>query len=162
MRLYCDHLFPTPSGRARFLCDAPLGLGEPPCEAFPLVLTVGRYLGHWHTMTRTGKVPRLNAMHPEPLLEVHPSDAQRYGVDDGAWAQVSSRRGTVAARVQVTDRIRPGTLFLPMHWGGSQENACEANTLMHELFCPHSRQPELKAAAVRLEAAVQEFGEIGA
>ena len=161
-RLYGDHRFATPSGRARFLCDPPLGLGEPPCEAFPLVLTVGRYLGHWHTMTRTGKVPRLNAMHPEALLEVHPSDAQRYGVDDGAWAQVSSRRGSVAARVQITDRIRPGTLFLPMHWGGSQENACEANTLMHELFCPHSRQPELKAAAVRLEAADRESGGAGA
>jgi ferredoxin-nitrate reductase len=113
-------------------------------------------------MTRTGKVPRLNAMHPEPSLEVHPADAKRYGLADGAWAQVSSRRGTVTAKVQITDRIRPGTLFLPMHWGGSQEKACEVNALMHALFCPHSRQPELKAAAVRLEAAVQLSGEEGA
>ena len=150
-RLYTDQRFATPNGRARFLCDAPLGLGEPPCEAFPLVLTVGRYLGHWHTMTRTGKVARLKAMHPEPLLEVHPSDAKRHGLADGDWATVTSRRGSVAAKVQSSDRIRPGTLFLPMHWGASQEQACEANRLMHELCCPHSRQPELKAAAVRLE-----------
>jgi len=113
-------------------------------------------------MTRTGKVSRLNAMHPEPLLEVHPADAKRCGLADGAWAQVSSRRGTVTAKVQITDRIRLGTVFLPMHWGSSQEKACEANALMHALFCPHSRQPELKAAAVRLEAAGSVPGEKGA
>jgi ferredoxin-nitrate reductase len=110
-------------------------------------------------MTRTGKVPRLNAMHPEPMLEVHPVDAKGCGLADGAWAQVSSRRGSVTAKAKITDRIRPGTLFLPMHWGGSQKKACEANALMHALFCPHSRQPELKAAAVRLEAADQRAGE---
>jgi ferredoxin-nitrate reductase len=50
--------------------------------------------------------------------------------------------------VTVTERIRPGTVFLPMHWGASQDNACEANRLMHEQACAHSKQPELKAAAV--------------
>ncbi|MFM7313841.1 MAG: molybdopterin dinucleotide binding domain-containing protein, partial [Cyanobium sp.] len=65
-------------------------------------------------------------------------------------AEVISRRGAVQARVQVTANIRPGTVFLPMHWGASQTNACEANRLMHEEACDHSKQPELKAAAVRL------------
>jgi ferredoxin-nitrate reductase len=59
----------------------------------------------------------------------------------------------VQAKVRVTERIRPGTVFLPMHWGASQPNACEANRLMHEEGCPHSKQPELKAAAVTLEPA---------
>jgi ferredoxin-nitrate reductase len=68
-------------------------------------------------------------------------------------AEVRSRRGAVAARVSVTDRIRPGTVFLPMHWGRAQEHACEANRLMHELGCPISQQPELKAAAVTIEPA---------
>jgi ferredoxin-nitrate reductase len=62
----------------------------------------------------------------------------------------------VSVKVQITDRIRPGTVFLPMHWGASQgELACEANRLMHELGCPISKQPELKAAAVNLQALVQ-------
>jgi ferredoxin-nitrate reductase len=52
--------------------------------------------------------------------------------------------------LQVCERIRPGTVFLPMHWGSAQPQACEANRLMHELGCPISGQPELKAAAVRL------------
>ncbi len=152
-RLYTDARFPTHTGRARLVADAPLGLAEPPCDAYPLVLTVGRYLGHWHTMTRTAHVARIAKAHPEPLLEVHPGDAQRHGLVDGAVARIRSRRGAVTAKVQITERIRPGTVFLPMHWGGSQANACEANRLMHELGCPLSKQPELKAAAVCLEPA---------
>jgi ferredoxin-nitrate reductase len=57
----------------------------------------------------------------------------------------------VTARVLVTERIRQGTVFLPMHWGAAQEQACEANRLMHALGCPISQQPELKAAAVTLQ-----------
>ena len=147
-RLYTDQRFPTPTGRARFVADQPLGLAEPSCGVYPLVLTVGRYLGQWHTMTRTGKVERLQAMHPEPLLEIHPEDAKRFGIDDGGLAAITSRRGSLTAKVQVTDRIRLGSVFLPMHWGFGQELACEANALMHEQACPISGQPELKATAV--------------
>jgi ferredoxin-nitrate reductase len=99
-------------------------------------------------MTRTAHVARVSQQHPEALLEVHPSDAASHGLSDGAIAEVTSRRGCISAKVTVTDRIRPGTVFLPMHWGASQENACEANRLMHEQACAHSKQPELKAAAV--------------
>ena len=153
-RLYSNHRFATPSGRARFLVEQPLGLAEPPCEVYPLVLTVGRYLGQWHTMTRTGKVDRLQAMHPEPRLQIHPNDASQFGIRDGELAAISSRRGCVTATAQVSDRIRPGTVFLPMHWGFSQPKACEANALMHEQSCPVSKQPELKASAVVVAPAV--------
>jgi ferredoxin-nitrate reductase len=145
--------FPTPSGRARLWADPPLGLAEPPDAAHPLVLTVGRLLGHWHTMTRTAHVARAKQAHPEPLLEVHPDDGARAGLVDGERARVCSRRGALIARVAFSERIRPGTVFLPMHWGASQGAlACEANRLMHELGCPISQQPELKGAAVRLES----------
>ena len=152
-RLYTDGRFPSPTGRARFVADQPLGLAEPPCDAYPLVLTVGRYLGHWHTMTRTGHVERLRTLHPEPLLEIHPRDAQRFGLTEGELATIRSRRHAVTARVQVTDRIRVGSVFLPMHWGFRQEPACEANALMHEQACPISQQPELKATAVTVAPA---------
>ena len=153
-RLYVGKRFPTASGRARFQAEAPLGLAEPPCDVYPLVLTVGRYLGQWHTMTRTGMVQRLNDMHPEPRLEMHPEDAKAYGVDDNGLAAITSRRGTLTARVTLTDRIRRGSVFLPMHWGFTQTEACEANTLMHEESCPISKQPELKASAVVVAPAV--------
>ena len=151
-RLYGDHHFPTPSGRARLIAEAPLGLAEPPDATYPLVLTVGRYLAHWHTLTRTVHVERARERHPGPVLEVHPSDAQPLGLVDGATARVCSRRGSVRVPVRLSEAIRPGVVFLPMHWGASQPEACEANRLMHELGCPLSKQPELKAAAVRLEA----------
>ena len=153
-RLYEDKHFPTASGRARFQQDKPLGLAEPPCAAYPLVLTVGRYLGQWHTMTRTGKVERLNAMHPEPCLEMHPSDAERFGLEHNGMAAITSRRGTLTARISVTDHIRQGSVFLPMHWGFTQAEACEANALMHDQSCPISKQPELKASAVVVAPAV--------
>ena len=153
-RLYSDGRFPTPSGRARFVAEQPLGLAEPPCDTYPLVLSVGRYLGQWHTMTRTAKVERLRKMHPEPLLEIHPDDARRFGVEDGGLAAVTSRRGYVTARVKLSERQRLGSVFLPMHWGFAQEQACEANTLMHEQACPISKQPELKATAVVVAPAV--------
>jgi ferredoxin-nitrate reductase len=144
--------FPTPSGKARLWADPPLGLAEPPDAAYPLVLTVGRLLGHWHTMTRTAHVDRVAKAHPEPLLEVHPTDAARAGLVEGGVARVRSRRGALSVKVELTERIRPGTVFLPMHWGAAQgELACEANRLMHELGCPISKQPELKGAAVALE-----------
>ncbi len=151
-RLYLDHGFPTPDGRARLIAEAPLGLAEPPDEAYPLVLTVGRYLAHWHTLTRTVHVARARKQHPGPVLEVHPRDAEPLGLVDGALARLCSRRGCVRVPVRLTTAIRPGVVFLPMHWGASQPEACEANRLMHALGCPLSRQPELKAAAVRLEA----------
>ncbi|MCP9887679.1 nitrate reductase [Cyanobium sp. ATX 6A2] len=145
------HRFPSPSGKARLWADPPLGLAEPPDDSYPLVLTVGRVLGHWHTMTRTGHVARVSKAYPEPLLEVHPEDAARAALADGVLARVCSRRGAITAKVQISERIRAGTVFLPMHWGAAQgELACEANKLMHELGCPISRQPELKGAAVTL------------
>jgi len=148
------HRFPTLNGRARLLADPPLGLAEPPCETYPLVLTVGRYLGHWHTMTRTVHVARALKQHPVPLLEINTDDADRHGLADGDVALLTSRRGSLQARVQVSAQIRPGTVFLPMHWGASQLHACEVNRLMHEQACEHSQQPELKAAAVRIAAVI--------
>jgi ferredoxin-nitrate reductase len=154
------HRFPTTSGRARLWADPPLGLAEPPDALYPLVLTVGRYLGHWHTMTRTAHVQRVARQHPGPRLEVNPADAARAGLADGDRARVSSRRGSVEVGLEASERIRPGTVFLPMHWGASQGDlACEANRLMHALGCPLSGQPELKAAAVRLEPAPPAAGE---
>ena len=105
-------------------------------------------------MTRTGKVERLRKMHSEPLLEIHPVDAQELNVVNGELAAISSRRGHITATVKVTDRIRSGSVFLPMHWGFTQDIACEANTLMHDQACPISKQPELKACAVIVAPAV--------
>ncbi|MEO1131347.1 MAG: nitrate reductase [Cyanobacteria bacterium J06639_1] len=154
--LYASLSFPTADGRARFAGYYSRGLAEPIDEAFPLVLTTGRLYGHWHTLTRTGRIDKLNKMHPQPFLEMHPRDAERFGVhadaleaiDEHTWVEVRSRRGMARFPVKVTKNITPGTTFVPMHWGELWADKAEANALTHPECCPASKQPELKACAV--------------
>ncbi len=147
-RLYEDGCFPTETGKANFCIDYPLGLAEPPSDEYPLILTIGRYLSHWHTMTRTSKVQKLSKKNSEPLLEINSKDALSLAIKNDETVQIKSKRGKVKAKVHITDKIKVGTVFLPMHWGFSQKNMCEVNSLMHEKSCPISKQPELKACSV--------------
>ncbi len=149
-RLYTDGQFNTPDGRARFCSAASTGLAEPTTEDFPYIFTTGRLYGHWHTQTRTGRIPRIGKMHPEARLEIHPSDAENLGIGDGDWVAVKSRRGQGRFRAKVTEAIAQGTVFAPMHWGALWANQAEVNALTHSEVCPSSKQPELKACAVHL------------
>jgi ferredoxin-nitrate reductase len=149
-RLYTNFSFPTPDGRARFAAYHSRGLAEPPDPDFPFVLTVGRLYGHWHTMTRTGRIAKIKKMHPEPFLEIHPQDAAKLGLEEGERIEVRSRRGQAYFPVQITSAITRGTVFAPMHWGALWAQQAEANSLTHSQSCPDSKQPELKACAVKL------------
>ncbi|MGD1858961.1 MAG: molybdopterin oxidoreductase family protein [Leptolyngbyaceae cyanobacterium] len=147
-RLYEDHIFPTPGGRANFAAFHENGLAEPADPEFPFVLTNGRLYGHWHTQSRTGRIDKIRKMHPEPLLEMSPVDAQHLKIQSGDWVEVRSRRGQARLKVHVTQYIRRGVLFIPMHWGALWADAAECNALTHSAVCPISLQPELKASAV--------------
>jgi ferredoxin-nitrate reductase len=149
-RLYTDYRFNTPDGRAKFAAYHSRGLAEPPDPNYPFVLTVGRLYGHWHTQTRTGRIPKIQKMHPAPFIEVHPRDASSIGIANGEWLEVRSRRGKLRLPVVVTKNISPGTVFVPMHWGVLWAKDAEANVLTHSEACPDSKQPELKACAVQL------------
>jgi len=156
-RLYTDLHFPTPDGRARFAAFHSRGLAEPPSRDYPLVLTTGRLYGHWHTQTRTGHIPKILKMHPDPQIEIHPRDAADLGIDSDTWVDVTSRRGSARFRALVTKAIAPGTVFVPMHWGALWAERSEANALTHPESCPSSLQPELKACAVRLSPVAAEL-----
>lgn len=147
-RLYTDYRFPTPNGRANFAAFHEKGLCEPPDPNFPFVLTNGRLYGHWHTQSRTGRIEKIRKMHAEPLLEMNPIDAQHLRVQSGDWVEVRSRRGFARLKVHVTQYIRKGVLFIPMHWGSLWADTAECNALTHAEVCPISLQPELKASAV--------------
>jgi len=149
-RLYADGRFPTPDGRARFVAVEHAEPLEPTDERFPLVLTTGRVRDHWHTLTRTGKAPALLRRTPEPLLEVSTRDARGLAIQDGDFVEITSRRGKAVAQCRVTDAIRAGTCFLPFHWGRRFGFYKAANNLTLSGRDPISRQPELKACAVRL------------
>lgn len=150
-RRYTDHRFPTPNGRAHFLVP----LHQPPveelCSQYPLSLTTGRIASQWHTMTRTGKVPELIRMAPEPFVEIHPGDAHKYGLSEGEEVLLHSRRGSARVKVRITDRIKPGVLFATFHWNDLFGPDRAINDVTLRNFDPLSKQPELKHCAVRIE-----------
>ncbi|QCS49882.1 nitrate reductase [Picosynechococcus sp. PCC 11901] len=150
-RLYTDRRFHTPDGRARFAAYHSRGLAEPPNTDYPFVLTIGRLYGHWHTMTRTGRIKKIQKMHPNPFLEIHPRDADRLSITDGEMVEVRSPRGMARFPALITKNITPGTVFAPMHWGALWGEDTEANALSHAEACPDSLQPELKACAVNVQ-----------
>ncbi len=149
-RLYTDLRFHTPDGRARFGAYYSRGLAEPPEPDYPFVLTTGRLYGHWHTQTRTGRIEKIQKMHPNPFIEIHPRDAAKLKVVEGQIVEVRSRRGQAQFPAKITKAIAPGTVFVPMHWGALWADNAEANALTHPQACPDSLQPELKACAVQL------------
>jgi assimilatory nitrate reductase catalytic subunit len=150
-RLYEDGRYPTSSGRARFV---PLDAGltaEQVSARNPLHLTTGRVRDQWHGMSRTGKLAQLFNHVDEPRLALHADDMVRRGLADGDFALASSRRGAVVLRVGASDEMRPGQAFLPMHWGRRHLNSAGANELTLAALDPHSKQPELKHAAIQVE-----------
>ncbi len=149
-RLYTGGKFNTADGRAVFAAYHSKGLAEPPDDDYPLVLTVGRLYGHWHTQTRTGRIEKIVKMHPAPFLEIHPQDAAKLGIEAGEWVEVRSRRGSARFPALITKAIAPNCVFVPMHWGALWAENSEANSLTHPAACPISLQPELKACAVKL------------
>ena len=152
VRLYEDGVYPTPSGKARFVATDYVVTAESPSARYPLHLITGRLRDQWHGMSRTGLVPRLFNHEAEPLLHMHPDDLDRRDLVDGDIVRVRSRQGAAVVKVMATDTVRAGQSFLPMHWGGNtMAGKYGINALMPSAFCPHSKQPELKHAAVQVE-----------
>ncbi|MFA6920995.1 MAG: molybdopterin-dependent oxidoreductase [Gallionella sp.] len=148
-RLFCDGQFYTPTGRARMVPVAPRLPAVVVDVEFPLVLNTGRIRDQWHTMTRTGKVPRLNAHSFEPYVQVHAADALQLA--NGGLARLTSRHGSMLARVQVSESQRPGSLFVPMHWSDAYAKSAKADALVAPITDPISGQPESKHTPVRIE-----------
>jgi len=149
-RLYSDGLFQTDSKKAQIISVNYQPPQETTDSEYPLLFTTGRIRDQWHTMTKTGKVESLMMAEPEPVLELHPQDAEAYGLQDGELALVESRRGKATLKCSVTEKIRKGAVFLPFHWGRLLAESGRANFLTKEAIDPYSQQPEFKACAVRV------------
>lgn len=149
-RRYLDQVFPTPTGRARFHPRPYRPPREQADHEFPLVLTTGRVASQWHSRTRTGKVPKLVRRDPEPFIEMHPADAAERQLAEGDLALVSSRRGWIRVRVRISDRVAPGTVFLPFHWGDRYAPNTAANYLTNPALGRLSKEPEFKYCAVQV------------
>ncbi len=127
---------------------------ETPSARFPLILNTGRILYHWHGGTITRRADNLLARSPELTVGMNPADGEKYGVADGEWIRVRSRRGDLEARAVYTERQRVGEIFVP--FVRLQEHA--ANFLTNAALDPNSRIPEYKVCAVRVDPVGEDRG----
>jgi formate dehydrogenase alpha subunit len=134
-------------GKGKFHAVAYRGPAELPDPQYPLTLTTGRVLYQYHTRTMTGRVAGLEELVPEAYIEIHPTDAAALGIADGERVRVSSRRGAIELRAQVTDRVPPGTVFIPFHFAQAAANALIPAAPLD----PAAKMPALKACAVRVD-----------
>ncbi|WP_119304169.1 nitrate reductase [Dongia deserti] len=149
-RLFADGRYSTPDGRARFVAVRQEGPAVPLSGRYPIALNTGRLRDQWHTMTRTGAVPRLMAHAPAPAIDVSPQDATSLGLSDGDCARVQSAQGSAVAPVRITMDQRPGTAFLSMHWSNVFAAEAAAGPLVNPDNDPWSGQPELKHTPISI------------
>jgi len=161
-RLFTDHKFYTPSKKARFYAlDHPENQSEPLTTDLPLILTTGRIRDQWHTMTKTGKVNKLKQHIDKPFLEIHPDDAVLRNIREGDVVVVENDRGQVRVSAKITDEIKRGVVFLPMHWGKVLNNDLgRANNITSMRVDPMSKEPDFKFAAVQVKKFEKPFEKV--
>ncbi len=148
-RLFEDLRFKTPDGKAHFYPTPHRPSAEEPDDEYPVILTTGRVVSQYLSGTQTRRIGGLVDLCPEPYVEIHPTLAEKHGIEDKEWMKVESRRGSVILRAKVVTTIRPDTVFIPYHWAGKKS----ANNLTIRALDPVSKIPEFKRACVRIEKA---------
>jgi NADPH-dependent sulfite reductase flavoprotein alpha-component len=142
--------FATPSRRAKFVARPHIDAAELPDTDYPIVLNTGRLQHQWHTMTKTGRVDKLNKLNSGPFVEIHPVDAVALDITAGQSVELASRRGRAVLPAVITDRVRPGNCFVPFHWNDEHGEYLTINALTNDAVDPDSLQPEFKVCAVSL------------
>lgn len=153
-RLYEDGRFATADGRARFAAVQARPTAEKRDAHYPYSLNTGRLRDQWHGASRTGTLGRLFGHASEPVVELHPSDLVRLRINGGDLVTLKSRRGSMVLPAAPSESVAPAQAFVAMHWGEEfLAGSGGVNTLTSPAFCPQSKQPELKHAAVKLTKA---------
>jgi assimilatory nitrate reductase catalytic subunit len=147
-RLFVED-FPTEDRRAHFHPVEQSAAAELPDDEFPYYLTTGRVLRQYQSGTQTRRVARLAEAEPGAVAEIHPTLAQRLGVQGGEKIVLRTRRGEAVMTARTVSGIRPDTVFAPFHWGGAEN----VNRLTNPVLDPHSRMPAFKVCAVSVSRA---------
>jgi assimilatory nitrate reductase catalytic subunit len=146
-RLYASGEFQTENGKAQLIPTKWEPFPEPPNREYPFVLNTGRTVEHWHTRTKTGRVPILERLSPRPWLEMNPRDGRALGLRPTERVDVVSRRGVIRnLDLRLTETVGAGQVFVPFHWAEAN-----ANQATQSDFDPVSREPNYKQCAVRVE-----------
>lgn len=151
-RLYEDS-FAHSDGKAMMVAvsNTPLVPKEKPDEEYPLYLTNGRVMSHYLTGVQTRKSPSLAARNFESFMEIHPTTALKYKIQDQSLVKIESRRGSIVVRSKWSETIRTDTVFVPFHWGESQN----VNCLIPKDLDPTCRMPGYKVSAVKVSPVVE-------
>jgi assimilatory nitrate reductase catalytic subunit len=157
-RLYADGIFPTADGKAKFANTVYKPVAEPREARYPLSLNTGRLRDQWHGMSRTGTLGRLFGHVAEPCIEMNPQDMAKRQLSDGDLVHVTGKRGSIVVPVLGSPTLQAQQTFMAMHWGeeflsgrsSTGEPLAGVNALTTPAFCPSSKQPEFKHAAIKV------------
>jgi len=148
-RLFEGGKFKHPDGKAKFIVSEWRPGGDPVDGDYPIYLTTGRVVSQYLSGTQTRRIGALVDQYPEPRVEIHPELAKRHGIADKDPVTITTRRTSITLPAMVVRTIRPDTVFIPYHWGGSKS----ANRLTHRTLDPRSKIPEFKVSACRIAKA---------
>ncbi|WP_416883429.1 formate dehydrogenase subunit alpha [Marivita sp.] len=140
--------FPRPQGRARFTPASVIAPDDVPDADYPMILTTGRQLEHWHTGSMTRRSAVLDAVEPEANCSLHPSTLRKMGVEPGGHVRLTTKRGSVVVMARADRAVAPDMVFLPFAYVEAA-----ANILTNSALDPYGKIPEFKFSAVRVEAA---------
>lgn len=146
LKHFNEEVFSRPSGKALFMELDPQPAGEQPDADFPFVLITGRRRQHYNNCSMPRRIPENMELWPEELLEMHPDDADRLGLSDAERVRVSSLRGSIEVRLQITERSPQGSVFLAFH-----HLDVMTNLLTSEHRDPVTGTPEYKTCAVSVD-----------
>ena len=138
--------YPTASGRGKFVPAGIISPAEQPDDAYPMILTTGRILEHWHTGAITRRASVLDALEPEAVCHMAPKDLREMGAKGGDHVRVSTRRGTIELAARVDSGVSPGTVFIPFAF-----TEAAANLLTNAALDPFGKIPEFKYCAAKVE-----------
>jgi predicted molibdopterin-dependent oxidoreductase YjgC len=140
------HVAGFPRGKAVMRSFGYTPSDELVCDEYPVILTTGRTLYHWHAMQMTDKTTRLIGLESEGFVEINSNNAKAWGVADGDFVKITGRRGVATAKAVVTDDIKENVIFAPFHFHDTY-----INNLTNPKLDPIAAEPELKVATVRVE-----------
>ena len=150
-RLFAQGQFSHADGKAKFIATTAIDPVNQVSSEYPLILNTGRIRDQWHTMSRTGLSANLCTHRAEPYCEIHPNDALKYGIQDGELVEVRSEWGQCILRAQVSDNIRRGQVFAPIHWNDQVASDARIGKLVNPVVDAISGEPEFKHTPVLIQ-----------
>ena len=150
-QLFSQGQFSHADGKAKFIATMAIDPVHQSTAEYPLILNTGRIRDQWHTMTRTGLSANLSTHKAEPFCEIHPNDALKYGLKEGELVEIKSAWGNCVLRAVLSDNIRRGQIFAPIHWNDQYASDARIGKVVNPVVDAISGEPEFKHTPVLIQ-----------